>query len=173
MKNTLFYVVRSFSADSSIAGKTESCFRWCSNCKFDSECISSGRLRSYWPTVWATRVQSRRCLRTEQAGYNAVHVWAGKTFTGLVQSQNCDTCIRTNIVILCKLHKCTAVMYATITAILKMLSQASCYRVICPLVAELSFLVSLKGQFLVGRAQLYRLSLVDAHTVAQNQYTGK
>ena len=24
----------------------------------------------------------------------------------------------------------------------------------------------------VGRAQLYRLSLVDAHTVAQNQYTG-
>ena len=25
----------------------------------------------------------------------------------------------------------------------------------------------------VGRAQLYRLSLVDAHTVAQNQYTGK
>jgi len=26
---------------------------------------------------------------------------------------------------------------------------------------------------LVGRVQLYRLSLVDAHTVAQNQYTGK
>ena len=25
----------------------------------------------------------------------------------------------------------------------------------------------------MGRAQLYRLSLVDAHTVAQNQYTGK
>ena len=25
----------------------------------------------------------------------------------------------------------------------------------------------------VGRAQLYRLSLVDAHTVAQNQYTGQ
>jgi len=25
----------------------------------------------------------------------------------------------------------------------------------------------------VGRAQLYRLSLVDAHTVAQNQYIGK
>ena len=24
----------------------------------------------------------------------------------------------------------------------------------------------------MGRAQLYRLSLVDAHTVAQNQYTG-
>ena len=26
---------------------------------------------------------------------------------------------------------------------------------------------------LVGKAQLYQLSLVDAHTVAQNQYTGK
>ena len=25
----------------------------------------------------------------------------------------------------------------------------------------------------VGRAQLYRLSLVDTHTVAQSQYTGK
>ena len=25
----------------------------------------------------------------------------------------------------------------------------------------------------VGRAQLYRLSLVDVHTVAQNQYMGK
>ena len=34
-------------------------------------------------------------------------------------------------------------------------------------------LVSLPHRPRVGRAQLYRLSLVDAHTVAQNQCMGK
>ena len=29
------------------------------------------------------------------------------------------------------------------------------------------------AQSRVGRAQMYRLSIVDAHTVAQNQYIGK
>ena len=65
-----------------------------------------------------------------------------------------------------------AVAHGQLELRVRRLIKHSKYPLICYILSLVWLSICLHMSVCVGRAQLYRLSLVNAHTVAQNQYTG-